>query len=116
MPTAEDPGSRHTLASISVRFMTAVDHQMLKEQREQRRRLTILNLPDASLDIVKRQVADLVLQTVEVHVSGVHAARALMRLRSSGHENAAARQSGSAREVGCRNSLKSKKWDCCDKG
>jgi hypothetical protein len=59
-----------TLASISVRFMTAATCQYYYLTMSIDLR-TILNLPDAGLHIVQRQVADLSLETVKVHVSGL---------------------------------------------
>ena len=55
-----------TLASVSVRFMTAV--QVSDVQARLASRHTILDLSYSCLDVVERQVLHLVLQAVEIHV------------------------------------------------
>ena len=58
---------RRTLDSISVRFITAICCQ--SDVLLERTLRTILHLPHARLDVVEGQVADLRLETVEIHVS-----------------------------------------------
>ena len=60
-------GDRRTLDSISVRFITAIRSQF--NVMLDRTLHTILHLPHARLDVVEGQVADLRLETVEIHVS-----------------------------------------------
>lgn len=50
--------------------MTAVEKHQLCIVLLRLVRRTILDFPDASFQIVKRQVADLVLQAVEIHCRG----------------------------------------------
>lgn len=41
---------------------------------------TILNLPDTGFDVVKGQVADLLLQTVQIHIASEDFAKAMQNL------------------------------------
>ena len=55
-----------TLASVSVRFMTAAQVSNIPSCLTSRH--TILDLSYSRLDVVERQVLHLVLQAVEIHV------------------------------------------------
>ena len=73
-----------TFDSISVRFMTAVA-KVSPRSSSMRFELTILHLPNPGLEVVKSQVADLGLETVEIHGgSRLYTVRATKAVQQNG--------------------------------